>query len=565
MLPYRLPCVSIALVPNARLSPGSLSAYIAAALLVGTPLHAVSHTALIVPAPNAISVGNCDDAGPGSLRDAIALAGSGDVIDLTRLTCSTISLSTGELSIPQSSLTLLGPGSAALAVDGGGTQRVIDHGGVGTLQVQGMTIRNGYVHAAAADGGCIHTEGSTLVLSDTVVTSCKIVATPCTPSRGGAVFAPSDAIIIDSTISDSDAEVTACPMNYAALGGGLYVFSNLNLIGSTISGNKVTGSSNNSGGGVWLRYGGTFQDSHISANYAPAGGGVFSAGATHFVRSTLDSNIAYANGGGVFAFAATTFDASVLTGNSIMDASGHGGGAFVTGGTLLARDTHFTGNSAFLGAALYSQNDATLERSTVAYNTRGTSIYAGGSSGSGTTTISNSTIAGNNKGGAMFASAAVVFRGPGVIANSTIAFNAFDSAGVVAVGPTLDLRSTIMAANTGMFGPNDLIVAGGAISGDHDLIVASTSPTPPGTLTSCPKLDRLGMNGGITPTIALLQGSVGIDAGSNALMLATDQRGAGFAREFGGGADIGAFERHGEVDDALFSSAFEAYCDSHKR
>ena len=40
----------------------------------------------------ALAVSNCNDAGPGSLRAAAEAALSGDVIDLTALACSTITL-----------------------------------------------------------------------------------------------------------------------------------------------------------------------------------------------------------------------------------------------------------------------------------------------------------------------------------------------------------------------------------------------------------------------------------------------------------------------------------------
>jgi predicted outer membrane repeat protein len=552
----------------ARLRAAFLPACISAGLLAGTAtLHAQLHTPLvIVPTPQATRPSNCDDAGPGSLRDLIATAASGDVIDLTHLNCSTISLSTGELAIAQASLILIGPGSAALAIDGGGTQRVFTHTGGSTLQIQGMTVRNGYAQGPSAYGGCIRTNGSTLILDDTLVTMCKTVASPCSQSFGGAVFAPHDAFVIDSTISNSDAEVTTCALNYSAEGGGLYVTGDLSLQGSTISGNKVGGNPTSSGGGLFLRSGGTLTDAHISGNYAPSGGGVISLGAVQLVRTTLDSNHAFYRGGGLSAFGAVTFDASDITGNATSDSNGQGGGgAWMINAPAVIRDTRFAYNSAVSGAALYAQGDLTLERSTIAYNTNGSAIYAGGSNETGVTTISNSTIAGNTQGTAL-ASAAVSLRGPATVSNSTFAFNNFfATGGLLASGPTFELHSTLMAANTGMNGPSDLLVVSNTFSGDHNLITATTAPVLPGTISTCPKLDRLAMNGGVTPTIMLLHGSAGIDAGTNPLTLATDQRGTGFVREFGDGVDIGAFERQGEVDDALFSSAFEAYCDSHKR
>jgi uncharacterized repeat protein (TIGR01451 family) len=66
-----------------------------------------------------------------------------------------------------------------------------------------------------------------------------------------------------------------------------------------------------------------------------------------------------------------------------------------------------------------------------------------------------------------------------------------------------------------------------------------------------PMLGPLQLNGGQTPTHALLCGSPAIDAGTNFTGAATDQRGGGFSRTFqfgngklagGDGTDIGAYE-----------------------
>jgi CSLREA domain-containing protein len=58
-----------------------------------------------------------------------------------------------------------------------------------------------------------------------------------------------------------------------------------------------------------------------------------------------------------------------------------------------------------------------------------------------------------------------------------------------------------------------------------------------------PLLTPLANNGGPTLTHALQPLSPAIDAGSNSLNLMVDQRGATYAREVAGGADIGAFEQ----------------------
>ena len=70
-----------------------------------------------------IAVTSCDDSGPGTLREAFTTAVTGDLIDLTTLGCSTISLTTGALVTSVDDLTVQGPGAAALAIDAGGASR----------------------------------------------------------------------------------------------------------------------------------------------------------------------------------------------------------------------------------------------------------------------------------------------------------------------------------------------------------------------------------------------------------------------------------------------------------
>jgi hypothetical protein len=63
------------------------------------------------PRPSGHSVvTNCDDAGPGSLRDAVENAVDGDTVDLAKLTCSTITLTSGEIVVQVDQLALQGPG-----------------------------------------------------------------------------------------------------------------------------------------------------------------------------------------------------------------------------------------------------------------------------------------------------------------------------------------------------------------------------------------------------------------------------------------------------------------------
>src|SRR6266481_6887215 len=73
---------------------------------------------------NTIVVTNTSDSGPGSLRDALAIANDGDTIDATGIS-GTISLTSCELQITHA-VTINGPGPESLLVVGGGT-RVFDN------------------------------------------------------------------------------------------------------------------------------------------------------------------------------------------------------------------------------------------------------------------------------------------------------------------------------------------------------------------------------------------------------------------------------------------------------
>src|SRR5262249_55448926 len=69
-----------------------------------------------------ISVTNTNDSGPGSLRQALAIANDGDTIDATGVS-GTITLSSGVLLVGKS-VTINGAGAEVLAVDGHATSSV---------------------------------------------------------------------------------------------------------------------------------------------------------------------------------------------------------------------------------------------------------------------------------------------------------------------------------------------------------------------------------------------------------------------------------------------------------
>jgi hypothetical protein len=198
-----------------------------------------------------------------------------------------------------------------------------------------------------------------------------------------------------------------------------------------------------------------------------------------------------------------------------------------------------------LNACTISGNDAFLAA--------GLASYGGNSD---TIKIVDSTISGNTGG------TAIATNIPLTLTSSTVAFNrsiTHAAAGIYTADYTLTLESSIVADNTSLGQPYDI---GGAlfsiIGGSKNFIGIASVPTPFDTIGGCPELDPLVDNGGPTRTHALRHTSLAIDRG-DPNGLTTDQRGT--ARVAGSFADIGAFERHGELDERISVSGFDGLCD----
>jgi hypothetical protein len=97
------------------------------------------------------------------------------------------------------------------------------------------------------------------------------------------------------------------------------------------------------------------------------------------------------------------------------------------------------------------------------------------------------------------------------------------------------------------------------LQGSHNLIVSSYLPLPVDTISECPHLQLLANNGGRTLTHMPGHDSLAIDAGSNPLILTSDQTGG--PRVIGAGADIGSVEWIGNVEERVFAGGFDGLCD----
>lgn len=175
-------------------------------------------------------VTNCDDSGPGSLRDAVATAADPGFVDLGSVACSTITLTTGAIEVPVGTLYLEGLDADKVTMDGNGNDRVFDHTGTGNLVVFGLTLRNGQ---AVDRGGCIHSRGNVFLYSS-YLHDCT--ATGSTDAFGGAVDAGNDVRLGKSRLSGNRAVAGS---GYA-YGGGIYAHHDANIVDSTIAGNDAS-------------------------------------------------------------------------------------------------------------------------------------------------------------------------------------------------------------------------------------------------------------------------------------------------------------------------------------
>lgn len=432
-------------------------------------------------------VQNCNDDGPGSLREAAqVLAASGDRIDLAQLSCSRITLTTGAISFGLEDLELVGPGAQALSIDAGEASPAFVHVGGGDVLLVGMTIENGYKYSDSADapGGCVYSQGN-LVLDGAGVANCEAVG------KDG----------------------------WRGEGGGVFVAGDLTLIDSVLSGNRAVGIGNSNSIGGGARVGGDF-----------------------------------------------TMKYSLLKGNSADTAlgetsGGHGsaGGAVVYGDVLI-RSSAVVHNRARRTGGLelrgyYATQPASIVNSTISGNTAYGVTRSAGIDASSELTLLNSTVAGNDMWldtDSYPGSAAGLFVNLQARIESTII--AGNTAGYDFLPPP---RGT-----TGGSEPSDLGGhAGATISGNHDLILASTLAVPAGTLRVDPMLGPLPCAAALGNVSAWhrlpLHGSPAIDTGSNPQALDYDQRGSPHPRRVGAATDIGAVEYD---PDAIFASSFEFRC-----
>ena len=217
-------------------------------------------------------------------------------------------------------------------------------------------------------------------------------------------------------------------------------------------------------------------------------------GTVVIVNSTFVSNSAFGGAGGAGSegspISTSQYIAGGPGGNGSSGANGLGGGICVLGGALFMTNISCAGNLAFGGAA-----------------------GAGGPGGPNSREPYTGPVGASGN--------------PGMAQGDSLV----DSGGALLI-----LNSILDCAAGGTNGYGNIVDAGYNINSDATgFLTNSTSLND-----SNPLLGTLGNYGGPTETIPLLAGSPAIDAGDPNSFPPADQR--GYARPFGPGPDIGAFE-----------------------
>ena len=447
-------------------------------------------------------------AGTGTLRQAIidanATAGA-DTISFAASVTGTITLG-GPLPQITQDVTINGPGAGVLAVSGSNLYRVFDIFDV-IVTISGLTVSNG--KSDSGGGGILN--GGTLTVTNSTFSS-----NSATFFGGGIESFGTALTVTNSTFSGNSAN--------GGGGGGIDSFGTpLTVANSTFSGNSARG-----GGGIECNRTLTVANSTFSGNSASGGGGgIASLGTLTVTNSTFSGNSAFQGGSivirpDVFLRGTATVTNSTISGNS----ANFGGGidvdiSFTVKATLTVTNSTFSSNTAtFGGGGILNSGTLTVTNSTFSGNS---ATHGGGIESDGTLTATNTTFSGNsaNSGGGISNLGSATSKNS-IIGNSPTGGNYAGNVAIAAVGVNFSTDNTCGAGFT-------------------QVTAAQLNLGP------------LQNNGGPTFTLALLPGSVAIDAvtdcndlSATPALVNTDQR--GFTRPQDGDGngsalcDAGAFE-----------------------
>ncbi len=425
-------------------------------------------------------------------------------------------------------------GGGTITLSGGNTTRIFWISQQARVEIQRITLSNGFAEHSAAIfaepnwsgdytnlslnrvtlrenrssqfGGAIGSQHTNLSIIDSL-----IEANQSSGSGGGLSFNTGNLVIRNSRFINNEAE---------SEGAGLELWSaNFDMSQTIIDLNELQGQEDTDfGGGMVLRQShGVFQYGRIWGNTAGKGGGMYlrEGSVFEFFNSTLQSNLSVHEGGGAYIApnAGLTFAQSIAE----LNLSALAGGGLTNNGSIIIQRSTLINNDAFEGdgGALDNYGTATLSYSTIAKNNaaRGAGLN---NRPNGTIGIDHVTMTANTAEGA---GGGLYHAGTQFTVNNSIIMGNH-----AATGDQCGYASQVPSMSFSLW--NDASCGTQMINGNKP--------------NTWPVLYPLGWYGGPTPTYLPRSDSESTDAGSCSSSTMTDQRGlAGFV---GAACDMGAVE-----------------------
>ncbi len=479
--------------------------FLALALQGCDPTYCASE--FIVTKFNDTNDGICD--GDCSLREAVIGSNVCSGIQTIRIPAGSYDLSiagtgedlaaTGDLDVTHDAIII---GEGAPSIDANGIDRVFDIHSSATVEISTMMIQGGEEQFGAG----IRNQGSLTMHGGVVSNNTCVFPDGIMGGSGGGGISSDGTLVL---------EHTQIRENSADMGGGIRIAGpgtlDMSGSGAMINGNIA----HETGGGLAVGNGSeaTLTDVDIWRNETTYdGGGIFNAGILHLNQSAVYENTSGYVAGGLINY---------------------------YGGEVWATETRFEDNSADQGGAIQTSGLVTLYQSSIT-NNHATSGAGGGVFVDAAvpglhlhnTTVSNNTASTAGTGDGIHNNAGDVW-----LEWVTVAEN--DQIGIYnSPGGTTAIENSIVAYNSGSNCAGAGLGSGGYnIEDGNSCNFISANDLP----NSDPLLGPLANNGGLTPTHALLPGSLAIDSATPDMCTSIDQR--GISRPQGTQCDRGAYEK----------------------
>lgn len=251
-----------------------------------------------------ITVTNHLDAGPGTLRQAIADAHAGDTINFNFTWPATIGITNAPLYITKN-LTIAGPGADKLTFEGTMSENPLLQSHFGSsVTISGVRLRRGGTGAIYMPEGaltlrdCVIVENNgqaVLAWNDLTVDNC-VFSNNLSPERntrdyGAAIYVMAGTTTISNSTFDDNNSADGC--------GAIYSRSNMTIRNSTFSNNKTTGTNSSQGGALCSLSGLTIESSTFSGNYSRGAGGAILGGTGTLTGVTFKDNFSPMGGNSI--------------------------------------------------------------------------------------------------------------------------------------------------------------------------------------------------------------------------------------------------------------------------